>query len=369
MKVKGYCEPKFDSVAREFSSLWDDIEIGASLAIYVDGKAVVDLWGGFTDAQRSKIWQRDTLVNIYSATKGIIALTIAHLVDDGKLCYSTPVSDYWPEFGAERKFNITLDQVISHQAGLFNFEPEATVESLYDWQQMIFNLAAQKPHWQPGTAFGYHAITWGYLIGEIIRRVTGQMPGRYVRDNISNPLQADIYLGLEQKEVDRCATMIGPNRARRPLANIKSPARNEFISTDPMIAPYKHVSSDAFRKAQIPASNGHASALGLARCYNAALDGFLINSEVLDLARTELTEGEVDRVLGQVIRRARGFILNCKACFFGPSQHAFGHSGTGGSIAFGDPENNVAFAYVMNQLHVDGTLRSRRLIDSFYQCM
>ena len=367
--MQGYCASQFELVAKEFHALWEDIEIGASLSIYVDSKAVVDLWGGFRDARQSQPWQQGTLVNIYSATKGIIALAIAHLVDKGKLSYSAPVSEYWPEFGAEQKFDITVDQLISHQVGLIGFKPEVTVEALYDWQQMTFNLAAQKPGWQTGAAFAYQAITWGYLVGEIIRRVTGQMPGRYLRENISTPLRADIYLGLEKKEIERCATLIGPNRARRTMSSVSSLARGALVSSDPVITPYKHASSEAFRRAEIPASNGHASAQGLARCYSAALDGSLISSAVLDLATTELTHGEIDRVLGQVIRRARGFLLNSEASYFGPRQLAFGHSGTGGAIAFADPENHVAFAYVMNQLHVEGPRRSRRLIDSFYQCL
>lgn len=369
MKVKGFHDPRFDSVAKEFSALWDDVEIGASLAIFVDGKAVINLWGGHKDARQTKDWGSDTLVNIYSATKGIIAMAVAHLVGKGMLCYNAPVSEYWPEFGAEQKFDITIDQLISHQAGLFNFSPTVTVEELYDWQKMTFNLAAQKPRWKPGTNFAYHAITWGYLIGEIIKRVTGQTIGTYLTENIATPLEADIYLGLKDEEIRRCADMIGPNRARKTMAPSKAPKESKKLSTDPVIAPYRHASSDAFRKAEIPSSNGHATALGLARCYDATISGSLIDSHALHLARTELTRGEVDRILGQVIRRARGFILNSDACYFGPSQEAYGHSGAGGAIAFADPENHVAFAYTMNQLHFDGPKRSKRLIDAFYQCI
>ena len=142
MKAKGIYDPQFNSVAREFNALWEDVEVGASLSIFLEGKAVVNLWGGYKDAHQSKAWRKDTLVNVYSVTKGIMAMAIAHLVGRGKLCYEASVCEYWPEFGSENKFDITIDQLISHQAGLFNFSPRVTVDELYEWQKMSFNLEA-----------------------------------------------------------------------------------------------------------------------------------------------------------------------------------------------------------------------------------
>ena len=369
MNIQGYYDPRFEAVAKEFRALWQDIEIGAALHITLDGERMVDLWGGFQDPNNLKTWRRETLVNVYSTTKGILALAVAQLVDRGLLDYNRPVSHYWPEFGAEQKFDITLEQLVSHQAGLIDCRPAIKVTDLYNWQKITTKLSAQRPLWRPGTAFGYHAITWGYLVGEVIRRVTGESPGGYLRQQVSGPLKADVFVGLEKSDLIRCATLIGPNRARKPLATKELTNPAGLKSSDPVITPYKDACSEAFRRAEIPATNGHASAKGLARCYAAALDGSVFNAEILTVSTTELTQGQEDLVLGKPIRRARGFILNCDACYFGPSHRAFGHSGTGGSIAFADPENGVGFAYVMNQLHVDGSVRSRRLIDSFYECL
>ena len=369
MNIQGHYAPPFEPVAQEFRALWEDVEVGASLAIYLDGESIVDLWGGFQDADHNRPWRQNTLVNIYSATKGIVALALAKLVDQGVLDYRQPVSDYWPEFGAEQKYDTTVDQLLSHQAGLIDFRPAVTVAELYDWQQMTARLAAQKPRWQPGSAFGYHAITWGYLAGELIRRITGQSPGEYLRQNFSAPLSADVFLGLDDSEIERCATLIGPNRARRPMTPGESPGKGKPESNDPVITPYKDASSKAFRRAEIPGTNGHASAQGLARCYQAMLDGSLVTPATLAQLTSEVTQGEVDCVLGQPIRRARGVILNSASCYFGPSQRAFGHSGAGGAMAYADPEHQVAFAHVMNQLHVDGPARSRRLIDRLYECL
>lgn len=367
MEIQGYCDPQLESVRQTFAELWDDIEVGASMTVYCDGQPVINLWGGHADSGESKPWQQDTLVNVYSTTKGIMALAIAMLVNEGRLVYEAPVSQYWPEFGAEEKFDVTVEQLLSHQAGLPGFDPPITVEELYNWQQMVFNLASQQPKWPPGTAFGYHAITWGFLAGEVIRRVTDLTPGEYVKKNITVPFEADVHIGLLAEHHQRCADLVGPNRARKTLPERHFPDGQKFSTGDPVITPYGHACSSIFRSAEIPASNGHATAMGLARCYNAALHNLLFTEETLLSATTEVTQGETDLVQAQPLRRSRGgFLLNSPDCFMGPSKQAFGHSGTGGSTAFADPENNIAFAYVMNQLHTNGPLRSRKIIDSLY---
>lgn len=364
--INGKVADGFEPVRDVFLSLWDDIEVGASLSAYVNGKQVVDLWGGFTDRARTVPWQRDTLVNTYSSAKGVVAIALACLVENNLLEYEKPVSDYWPQFGAQQKFDITVAELISHQAGLYQFEPAIEPPDLYDWQAMTFRPASQKPAWDPGSAFGYHALTWGYLTGELIRQVTGKSAGEFIRECLP---EAEFYIGLSKTEQTRCADVIGPNHARVPLSPKARTQTGKLTTNDPLLTPYKHVSSSAWRAAEIPSTNGHANAAGLATCYRELLAPQFISSETLAAATREQTAGELDLVLGQPLRRAMGFILNCDDCYFGPAACAFGHSGTGGSIGFADPTHQVAFAYVMNQLHYSGAIRSRRLIDAFYNCL
>lgn len=367
--IEGTIQPGFEPVRDAFASLWKEIEVGAGLSVFLGDELVVDLWGGHTNRSRTTPWQRDTLVNTYSISKGMVSLALACLVDEGKLDYDKPVADYWPQFGAERKFNITVGQALSHQAGVYTFNPTMKTEDLYDWQKAAFNVASQAPAWEPGTAFGYHSITWGYIAGELVRQTTGKTTGDYLRRRITDQLKADFHIGLTGHEQERCAEVIGPNHANPAIKKTPAREKNTLPKNDPALPPYRVVSSADWRKAEIPATNGHGSSLGIARCYQAAIAGKLFSREALQLAVQEETKGETDLCLDQLLRRSRGFILNCEPCYYGPSKKAFGHAGTGGSTAFADPDNNVAFAYVTNQLHRSGTLRYRKLIDTFYHCL
>ncbi len=367
--IEGENHARFDPVREAFASLWNEIEVGAGLSIFLGDELVVDLWGGHTNRAGTIPWQRNTLVNTYSISKGIVSLALACLADEGKLDYNKPVADYWPQFGAERKFGITVAQALSHQAGVYTFHPAVEAEDLYDWQKSAFNVASQAPAWEPGSAFGYHAITWGYIAGELVRQITGKTTGDYLRRRLTDQLDADFYIGLTVAEQARCAEVIGPNHARLPFKRTSAKKKTTLPNNDPALTPYRHVSSTGWRNAQIPSSNGHGSSLGIARCYQAAIAGKLFSEAALQLAVKEETNGETDLCLGRLLRRSRGFILNCEPCYYGPSRMAFGHAGTGGSTAFADPENKVAFAYVTNQLHLSSTVRYRKLIDTFYACL
>ncbi|MDA9680164.1 beta-lactamase family protein [Gammaproteobacteria bacterium] len=367
--IEGTNQPRFEPVREAFASLWNEIEVGAGLSVFLGDELVVDLWGGHTNRDRTALWQRDTLVNTYSISKGIVSLALACLVDEGKLDYDKPVADYWRQFGAERKFGITVAQALSHQAGVYTFHPAMKPTDLYNWQKAAFNVASQIPTWKPGTAFGYHSITWGYIAGELILQTTRKTTGDYLRSRITNQLEADFHIGLTVAEQKRCAEVIGHNHARPPITKIPPPKKNTLPKNDPTLPPYRVVSSADWRSSEIPATNGHGSSLGIARCYQAAIAGKLFSKKAFQLAVKEETNGETDLCLGQRIRRSRGFILNCEPCYFGPSKMAFGHPGTGGSTAFADPDNKIAFAYVTNQLHRSGTIRYRKLIDTFYDCL
>lgn len=381
--VNGTTTEAFLPVKAVFESLWDHIEVGAGLTIYSRGEKVVDLWAGYSDLARTKPFEKKTLTNTYSATKGIMAIGIACLVDDGMLAYDKPVCHYWPEFGAESKFKITVTQLLSHQAGLYQFIPPVQASTLYDWQTCVRQLAAQRPQWEPGTQFGYHTLTWGYLVGELIRRITRMTPGEFLRSRVTGPSDADFIVGITTDH-DRCSEMIGPNRARskisppltsRPRVRSADQAEtspNNLLSTnDPTLRPYQDVSSTDFRTAQIPSTNGHSTSEGLARCYQSFLEGSLVSAQTLAMATEEITPSNAvitDLVLGQKLRRSRGFILNSPDVNFGPTRAAFGHPGTAGCVAFADPENEVAFAYLPNQLHNQPD-RSKLLIDALYQCL
>jgi CubicO group peptidase (beta-lactamase class C family) len=379
VEIKGSVEPGFELVQDEFTRLWNEIEVGASFCVFHQGRKIIDLWGGFTDRDEADEWQGDTLVNVYSATKGPASLAMAILYDEGLIDYEEKVSTYWPEFGAEGKQNITVAQLLSHQAGLSSVESRLTVEDLYDWDKMVNLLAAQKPLWEPGSAAGYHAITWGYFPGELIRRVTGKTLGEYFHEKVALPLNADFYIGLPESEFYRCATLIGPNHARMQSAPAPAVEMSEFHAgslLNPTIYPFKHACSTPWRKAEIAASNGHTSARGLATIYGAlAMKGELrgvsiISPESLEQAIKVEVEGTEDLVLGGKLRRARGFMLNSDGAY-GLNDESFGHAGTGGSLGFADPVAGIGFGYVMNQIQSGATAipRSKRLLNAVLQCL
>jgi|TARA_Y100000310_G_scaffold302039_2_gene339031 CubicO group peptidase (beta-lactamase class C family) len=381
VQIAGKVAKGFEKVKEAFAANWQGIEVGASYSVVYQGEQVVDLWGGHQNREGSKDWQRDTLVNVYSTTKGMASLAMAILAEEGKLDYEALVVDYWPEFGAEGKHQVTVAQLLSHQAGVCGVSEKITVEDLYDWDKMVHLLAAQKPHWEPGTAAGYHAITWGYLAGELIRRITGQTLGQYFHNKVAAPLEADFYIGLPDSEMDRVADMIGPNHARiRPPRGDgpppKMPQLYPVTLLNPSIRPYGDASSYAWRKAEIAAANGQANARGIARIYGALANGGeidgvkIISREAIEIAVQQEVGDQKDLVIGMPMRRARGFILN-SAGGYGPSNRAFGHSGAGGSTGFADPDANIGIGYAMNQMESNPAAvpRSNLLLDATYACL
>jgi CubicO group peptidase (beta-lactamase class C family) len=377
--IQGHVEPGFEKVREVFLSNWDEYEVGASYCVVHQGKTVVDLWGGFTDRDLKKPWQKNTLVNVYSTTKGMGALTIAFLVENGSLSYEAKVTDYWPEFGAEGKQEVAVAQLLSHQAGVCGVSQPLRVEDLYDWNKMVRLLAAQKPFWEPGTRAGYHAVTWGFLAGELVRRITGKTLSTVFHEKITGPLGADFYIGLPDSEMDRAADMIGPNHARIPLRQNdrqKIPPFYAVALMNPDIRPFRDASSRAWRKAEIPAANGQANARGIARIYGALanggeIDGIrIISPKALALATIQEAFEPNDPVTGKPMRFARGFMLNTEDGY-GPNLRTFGHGGAGGSIGFADPDAGIGVGYAMNQMQVnpDDEPRALRLVRATYQCL
>ncbi|MFG2497595.1 serine hydrolase domain-containing protein [Streptomyces sp. NPDC048441] len=389
--VHGTCAPGFEGVRDEFERNFTERgDLGASVAVAVDGEFVVDLWGGDADKAGTRAWERDSLVNVYSTTKGMTALCAHLLVDRGELDLDAPVARYWPEFAQEGKADIPVRWLLSHRSGVIAPSEPMTSEDLYDWDRVCGALAATPPWWKPGTAQGYHAVSFGYLVGEVVRRITGVSLGTFLRSEVTGPLEADVYVGTPESEHGRCADLAKPlsspsEGARSALGSAPPPAPPVRSIDDHPLAPVTlalqylpvgHVNSAAYRSAEIPAANGHASARGLATVYGALGGGELLSGAALERLRTRQGEpDERDLVLaagtawGEKWEWGLGYMLNLYGQA-GPNPRAFGHGGAGGSYAFADPENRVSYAYVMNRMG-GGTsgedLRSVHLVGAVYR--
>ncbi|MFH8346209.1 serine hydrolase domain-containing protein [Streptomyces sp. NPDC018045] len=384
--VQGTCAPEFENVRAEFERNFAERgEVGAALAVTLDGESVVDLWGGHADADGARPWQRDTLVNVYSTSKGMTALCAHLLADRGELDLDAPVSRYWPQFAQAGKGDLPVRWLLSHRAGLIGPRERLTPEDVYDWEKTCAVLAATEPWWEPGTAQGYHAVSFGFLVGEVIRRVTGVPLGTFLRTEITEPLGADLYIGTPASEHGRCAQLIGPDGGGTlsgafpglPDGPVRSLDAHPFAPLAIAMGhlPMGDVNSAACRSAEIPAANGNATAHGLATVYRALADGELVGPGSLAALRERQSRpDEPDLVLDAAapgslpFAWAGGFMLNAFG-YFGPNKAAFGHGGAGGSLAFADPENRLSYAYVMNKFGgstTGGDLRNLALVEAVY---
>jgi CubicO group peptidase (beta-lactamase class C family) len=379
--VQGRCETRFERVRRVFEKSFEGGEVGAAVAITLDGEPVVDLFGGYADAARTRPWQRDTIVNVYSTTKGVTALCAHRLVEAGKLDLDAPVARYWPEFAQAGKERIPVRWLLSHQAGLPAVRKLLPQDALYDWPVLCEALAAETPWWEPGTQHGYHALTYGHLVGEVFRRVEGRSVGTYFRDELARPLGLDFWIGTPASEHGRCAEMIpapaGAAGAEDVLEQFsKNASEMVRLAFDNPAGRRGHVNSPEWRRAEIPAGNGHGDALSLARLYGGlacggALDGVhLLSRDSIARASTEQAFGK-DAVLGFPMRFGLGFMLRHDMMPLGPNNETFGHAGAGGSIAYADPVARIGFAYVMNQMQggTTGDPRGFRLIGALYRAL
>jgi CubicO group peptidase (beta-lactamase class C family) len=343
-----------DAFAENFARQGDYQEVGASFAAFHRGRCVVDLWGGHADRARTRVWTRDTLGNVWSTTKGITATAVAILVDRGAIRYEDKVASLWPEFAQNDKSGITVAQILSHQAGLPGFAEPTTVEDQCDWQSCCAKLARQAPVWEPGTATSYHAMTFGWLAGEIVRRAAKTSVGRFIREGIAKPLDADLFVGLPESADARAAEMIGPKRMV-DISALPLPDAARMALVNPQQNP-EAPNTRAWRAAEIPAANGQASAAGLARLYAAlanggTLDGvkLLSREAVARMTAPATSDGLQDMFLGFVDSWGMGMALNTPG-IYGPNPRAFGHSGWGGSFGCADPDAGVAIGYVCNQM-------------------
>ncbi|MDB5218290.1 MAG: hypothetical protein JWO86_6217 [Myxococcaceae bacterium] len=355
-------------------------ELGASVAVTLDGKLVVDLWDGFMDKAKTRPWTESTIANVFSVTKGWTAICAHRLVDQGKLDLDRPVADYWPEFAQGDKSDLRVRALLDHRAGLPAIRELLAPEALFDWSTMTAALAKETPWWTPETKHGYHAVTYGWLVGEVIRRVSGKMPGVFFRDEIAGPLGIDAHIGLDAADDARCADLrflrrepgSSPTFAQRLMTAPESMAARAFTNPAALVMPDIALSR-AWRGAELPSINGHGTARANARLYGAlacggALDGVqVLTSASIDRARTERSNGE-DAILGVPTRFGLGFMLSEPEASFGPNDGAFGHPGMGGALGFADPKARIGFGYVPNMLgtHIQLDPRAMRLIDALY---
>ncbi len=372
MELLGTCEPRFGAVRDAFAANWaDHDEVGASLCVIVGGETVVDLWGGHADAERDRSWERDTIANVYSSTKGIAAAAAAMLVDRGQLDVERPVVDYWPEFGQAGKSEIKVRHLLTHEAGLAGVDEELPDGAVLDWDRMIGALQRQAPMWTPGEGMGYHAITYGWLVGEVIRRIDGRTCGEFVRDEIAGPLGVDFFIGLPESEDSRTADLIAaPGAGPIGVAPPDNLAARALGLAAPRLA--GTVNSREWRAAELPAANGHGNGRSLATIYSALAQGGgdLLSKDAIEACGPTEHAAREDMVLGFLVRRSLGFILSTAGGRYewGPNARTFGHSGAGGSLGFADPDAEIGFGYVMNQMSagLGADPRWKPMIDAVY---
>lgn len=377
MQIQGDCAGEFSALANAFEELFAlNGDIGAGLAVVIDGEPVVNLWGGLRDREANAPWEPATVANVWSTTKGVTAACVAMLITRGQLAYDMPVSAYWPEFAAAGKAEITVAQLLSHQAGLCGFQRPVDVDALYDSAAAAAELAAQEPFWPPGEGSGYHAISVGFLLDELVRRVDGRDLKRFVAEELQAGCGLNLSMGLPADQYDKAATLYAPatDGADSSAVVPELDAVQIAALANPVMEPTLP-NTRGWREACIPSANGFADARSLATLYSAlASDGRVAGQELVDLAtRAAMREVQcsgVDRVLGLDARWGCGFLIN-SLDLYGPNPDAFGHSGWGGSFAFGDPQHGLGCAYVMNQMGSDlvGDLRAVSVVSTLYDIL
>jgi CubicO group peptidase (beta-lactamase class C family) len=355
MTTHGFTKGKFETLRPTFdANLASGADLGASVSVRVADETVVDLWGGYADAAQTKPWEENTIVNVYSTTKTMTALTALLLADRGLIDFAAPVAKYWPEFAAGGKSRVTVAQIMSHQSGLSGWREPVTKQDLYDWHPAVEKLAAQEPFWEPGTASGYHAVTMGFLVGEVVRRVTGKSLGTVFREEIAEPLGADFHIGLPASEDARVAELIPPPPGQGLDANLD--ALNEIQRNwivNPLFA-VEDSKTRGWRAAELGASNGQGNARSIALIHTILANGGVAKgkrfmSEKGCRKALELQIEGTDLILAQPARLGLGFGL-AAGMMPGINSSTMFWGGYGGSIAIIDMENRMSFGYAMNRM-------------------
>ncbi len=371
-EIHGSVDDGFESVADAFrTNFAEHGDIGAAVCVYHRGRPVVDLWGGDADRTAGRAWEQDTIQLVFSTTKGMAATCVHLLVERGELVLDAPVATYWPEFAASGKADIPLRWVLSHEAGLAAVTGEVTMDDVLGWDGVVEAIAAQAPVWEPGTSHGYHARSYGWILGEVVRRVTGRSLGRFFADEVAAPLGLDFHIGLPESELARVAHLYPPvvdPDVRELMDEIMGPDTllGQVLSGPSGLFGYDDMwNRPDVLAAEMPSSNGVGSARAVARMY-AALIGEVDGVRLLDPATVErATEVRVsgpDRVIGLPMSFGLGYMTPPPA---GPDG-SFGHAGAGGSLGIADPSGEWSLGYVMNQMQfgVTGDARSTGLVDA-----
>jgi len=389
----GWTAPGFEGVRDAFDKNFaDGTEVGAAFSAYHRGQKVVDVWGGIADQATGRAWEEDTIIPVFSTTKGMTAICANQLAQQGQLDTDAPVATYWPEFAANGKADIPVSYLLSHQAGLAWIDGTMTAEEALSWDPVVEALAAQAPAWEPGTQHGYHATTYGWLVGEVIRRVAGRSVGTYLAEEVAGPLGLDLWIGLPESEEDRVAMLISmipagisaddlAGESENPLVQMMqaflgpdTPLGKALFAPGGALADQDIWNSRAMHAAEVPAANGICDARSLARLYAATVgevDGIrLLTPEQLAKATTQLTEGPNKVLMDMDIQFGLGFMLHAGMIPLGGPK-SFGHFGAGGSVGWADPEAELGFGYVMNRMDLGlaGDLRSFNLINACYEAI
>jgi CubicO group peptidase (beta-lactamase class C family) len=370
VEIAGFAQPRFAAVKDAFAANFaDGLELGARFTAVQAGETVVDLWSGHADRAREKPFDARTLTPVFSTTKAIAAVLLARSIAQGKLAYDQRVADLWPEFAAAGKDAVTIEQALSHQAGLSGFPDQMDPALWFDWDAICARLAAMAPLWPPGTASGYHPITFGYIAGELFKRAEGRTMGTALREDLAQPFGLDLWIGLPDSEFERVADLQRPGGLPE-FGEHNEATRAAFLT--PWSSPAGRGQAE-WRRMEIPSANGHATAEALARLMGALADvGWLDGTQILppaviaEMAR-ERIRGQ-DLVLPFVMSWGAGVMRNETEKPWGPAMQSFGHSGWGGSCAVADPEAKLGMAYLMNKqgTALMGDPRPKRLIEAVY---
>jgi CubicO group peptidase (beta-lactamase class C family) len=377
-QVEGHVEAGFEAVRDAFVRNFEEHgDVGAACAVHVEGRKMVDLWGGTADVVTGAPYVEDTLQMVFSTTKGATAVCANLLIERGLLEVDRPVVDYWPEFAAEGKDQIPVRWLLCHKSGLPIVDADLTVEEVLAWDPIVEALAAQKPIWEPGTAHGYHALTYGWLVGEIVRRVSGRPIGQFFAEEVAAPLGLEFWIGLPAEHEHRVAPLVTLKRPADPKA---AELFEQFFGPDTLTGRALNLSGtfaqeDVWNRAEvhaaeIPAANGITNARSLSRMYAALVgevDGVrILSADTIERVREPQTEGS-DKVLFFETKFGLGFMLSSPfSPYGGPA--GFGHAGAGGSVGFADPDSGIGFGYVMNKMqqNLSGDPRTLTLIDAVY---
>ena len=377
-----FVKPGFEKVVDAFLSNFQETEeLGASTAVYKDGELVADIWGGWVDEDKRVPWAKDTLVNVWSCTKGLVSTSIHLLISRGKLSLSDPISKHWPELSGGAKDRITLQHVLTHRSGIVTWQSKEEVNLLYEWDRAVGLLAEQEVFWEPGEQSGYHLFTFGHLLGELIRRVDGRTVSDFIQQELARPLELDFHMPLPREHLYRVSDIyLMPTTTQIPdSARQKLPEIAKFAFTNPLARVYDANSQD-WRDAVIPAANGHCTARDLAKLYGLISNGGQLGNlkmfEPADVERMrEPAPSGVDLVLGPGMKGkemvwGHGYHINSNL-FNGSNPRAFYQGGFGGSLGFCDPDQGIGFGYTMNRMDLSSrsSNRASKIVESLYSAI